>query len=367
MPIKFRCSYCRQFLGISRGRAGEIVDCPTCGRSIRVPGLDGAVQPVPTPELNLRDAKLIRALDELANWNAPQPVAVASAATEEPEAEEEIPQPIAEPIPIEVPIAPEPIAVKPPPSVEPLSAGPQTATADAAAEPAMSVAAALVELNQIPVADPARPQLAAATYPVYEQRRKISTPAVLACALLLALASFAGGYFISRARQPVADTNAAGERQPASEQEIVLIPAISGRITYKTADGGSLPDRGARVLVLPRERDGTAKLSAAGFRAGDHPTDVRFATAALRALGGDLAIADDGGKFTLQLANPGTFHIVVISNYANRADSDEIDPELIRVLTPYFDQPSQIIGRTKVHFGQVRYKGTGTEIWDHSF
>lgn len=362
MPIKFRCSYCRQFLGISRGRAGGVVDCPTCGRSIRVPGLDGVVEPVPTPELNVRDAKLIRALDELANWDAPQPVAVATA---EQESEEEIPQPIAEPLPIEVPVAPEPIAIKPPPTVEPLSAGPQTAAGEAA-EPAMSVAAALAELNQIPVAEQPRPQLAAASFPVFEPRRKISTPLLVTCAALLALASFAGGYFVSRARQPVAQSDAAAE-QPAHGNETILVPAVSGRITYKTADGGSLADRGARVLVLPREREGTAKLSAAGLRAGDHPADLRLATAALRALGGDLAVADDGGKFTLQLSNPGTFHIVVISNYAHRGDSDEADPELIRLLTPYFDQPAQVLGRTKVHFGQVRYKGTGTEMWDHSF
>ena len=66
MPIKFRCSYCRQFLGISRNRAGEVFDCPTCGRTIRVPSLDGTVAPVPAPELNAADAHLARALDELA-------------------------------------------------------------------------------------------------------------------------------------------------------------------------------------------------------------------------------------------------------------------------------------------------------------
>lgn len=365
MPIKFRCSYCRQFLGISRGRAGDVVDCPTCGRSIRVPGLDGVVQPVPTPELNVRDAKLLRALDELANWNAPQPVA--ATATAEAEAEEEIPQPIAEPIPIEVPIAPEPIAVKPPPSVEPVSAGPQTAATGVTAEPAMTVAAALVELNQIATVEQPRPQTPAAPFLPVASRRPLSPRLAVIGGLCLAAISFAGGYLVSRVRAPAVGPSATGDQNGPNANETILIPAISGRISYKTADGSSLADRGARVLILPREREGTAKLSAAGFRAGDNPADVRLATAALRALGGDLAVTDDGGKFTLQLANPGTFHVVVISNYATRGNDDEIDPELIRLLTPYFDQPAQVLGRTKVHFGQVRYKGTGTEIWDHSF
>ncbi|MDZ4688115.1 MAG: hypothetical protein SH850_23825, partial [Planctomycetaceae bacterium] len=105
MPIKFRCSYCRQFLGISRNRAGEVFDCPTCGRSIRVPGLDGVVAPLPELELNSADAHLARALDELAalaNGNPiPQPVAAAVA---DAEAEAQIPQPLPEPEPMELPL-----------------------------------------------------------------------------------------------------------------------------------------------------------------------------------------------------------------------------------------------------------------------
>ena len=67
MPIKFRCQHCRQFLGISRAQAGGIVDCPTCGRTIRVPELDGTVAPLPKPGLDPKDSKLAAALSELAS------------------------------------------------------------------------------------------------------------------------------------------------------------------------------------------------------------------------------------------------------------------------------------------------------------
>lgn len=66
MPIKFRCPHCRQFLGVSRSKAGSLADCPSCGRALRIPQLDGKVEKVSAPELNLNNTGLRKALDSLA-------------------------------------------------------------------------------------------------------------------------------------------------------------------------------------------------------------------------------------------------------------------------------------------------------------
>ena len=71
MPIKFRCQHCRQFLGISRSKAGEVFDCPTCGWTLRVPDLDGTIRPLPDGGLDMGDSKLAEALDELASIDKP--------------------------------------------------------------------------------------------------------------------------------------------------------------------------------------------------------------------------------------------------------------------------------------------------------
>src|SRR5882757_1910476 len=42
MPIRFRCSYCNQLLGISRRKAGTSVRCPTCAGQVPVPSTDEA-------------------------------------------------------------------------------------------------------------------------------------------------------------------------------------------------------------------------------------------------------------------------------------------------------------------------------------
>ncbi|MSQ94160.1 MAG: hypothetical protein EXR98_06335 [Gemmataceae bacterium] len=45
MPIRFRCAYCNQLMGISRKKAGTVVRCPKCAGEIIVPTPDGAQEP----------------------------------------------------------------------------------------------------------------------------------------------------------------------------------------------------------------------------------------------------------------------------------------------------------------------------------
>jgi len=42
MPIRFRCAYCNQLLGISRRKAGTVVRCPHCQGQVVVPTLEEA-------------------------------------------------------------------------------------------------------------------------------------------------------------------------------------------------------------------------------------------------------------------------------------------------------------------------------------
>ncbi|MGE3806774.1 MAG: hypothetical protein AB7K24_19065 [Gemmataceae bacterium] len=37
MPIRFRCAYCNQLMGISRRKAGTVVRCPNCSGQVVVP------------------------------------------------------------------------------------------------------------------------------------------------------------------------------------------------------------------------------------------------------------------------------------------------------------------------------------------
>jgi hypothetical protein len=50
MPIRFRCAYCQQLMGIGHRKAGAIVRCPRCAGEVIVPAgndgpANGAAQP----------------------------------------------------------------------------------------------------------------------------------------------------------------------------------------------------------------------------------------------------------------------------------------------------------------------------------
>ena len=44
MPIRFRCAYCNQLMGIARRKAGTVIRCPNCAGQVIVPN------PEPVPE-----------------------------------------------------------------------------------------------------------------------------------------------------------------------------------------------------------------------------------------------------------------------------------------------------------------------------
>jgi phage FluMu protein Com len=75
MPIRFRCAYCNQLLGIARRKAGSVVRCPTCAGHVVVPNL-------PADETEGSDKNGNQSIfersdfDDLLNPQGPQPAAV---------------------------------------------------------------------------------------------------------------------------------------------------------------------------------------------------------------------------------------------------------------------------------------------------
>ncbi len=389
MPIKFRCMHCRQFLGISRSKAGSIVDCPTCGRAIRVPLLDGRVDPIPQPQMNLQDSQLANALDELASIGEVAVIEVDEGPIENihnlktRESDTREPAPLPEPVAIDPPLPAEVAnerrssAVIPVTTVDPadhVSRG----TGGDNDPPALPAARDEDPLASLAAAAP--PGVGIAADPASKGWQSLLALPVLLAMCVVFVIGFAMGTIIGRLDDgqiptdgnPSTDVEAGGQQhQPSPDggaaESITKTPALRGHITYKTAAGENRPDRGARVIVLLQNRQGQAKLSAIGFRAADSEADVKLATASLRALSGDVAVVDDEGNFEITLPAAGTYHVLVVSHYQSCGENAAPDKEFQKVLESYFDKPEQLLGSLCHQFSQVRYKGHGTELWDHSF
>ena len=387
MPIKFRCTHCRQFLGISRSKAGSIVDCPTCGRAIRVPKLDGRVDPIPQPQLNLQDSQLANALDELASIGEVSVIDddegeidnILNRETREADSME--PAPLPEPVAIDPPLPAElaserrssavvPETVDPPEFIRPgTGADNDPATSSTPDDdPLVSLAAA------------APPGVGIADNSSSKGLRSLLSLPVLLAMCLVFFVGFAMGSILGRLNdgQNPADGNPSTEVKPDGQQtqpspdgtaaeSSTKAPALRGHITYKTEAGENRPDRGARVIVLPQNRQGQAKPAAVGFRAADSEADVKFATASIRALSGNVAVVDDEGNFEITLPAAGTYHILVVSHYQSCGENASTNAELQKVLESFFNKPGQLLGSLCYQFSQVRYKGHGTELWDYSF
>jgi hypothetical protein len=319
--------------------------------------LDGTIEPMPTPELDVEDTHLNRALEELARLvdapvQEPIPTQTASQSDSDADGENLIPQPLPEPIPIEVPLPPTPVIVTQPinaslsQSLENANPGERDLLAELAALSAGT-----------PVAETHDTTIPAERSPV--SRGDVGmTPFRLA---MLSLVLFVAGMLTERfvrlfehSVQPVA----VPEVRETVESE------LTGRITYKTKQGDSQPDHGARVLIFPVQRSGELKLSPVGFRPADLREDQLVANAVLKAMGGGGATVDDRGTYRLPI-DAGSYRILVLSHFQVR-EGTETDVEVKKLLSEYFENPAEVLGRLQYEFSALRVKGTG-DIWDHSF
>jgi hypothetical protein len=350
MPIKFRCSYCRQFLGISRNRAGEVFDCPTCGRTIRVPGLDGSVAPVPEPELNAADAHLARALDELAalaDGNAVAPRVAVDVA----EAEAEIPQPLPEPEPVELALPP---VVTPviPPGLPPA----------AIEEPVTT--ASLADLLPLAAAVPAPMMSSSPSTGVTLSRGWL---AIVLLAPTAALAAGLGvGWLLGRSIPAAATITAAP--QPLAERAAVSDgPVLSGRISFRNEAGETKPDVGALVIVWPETWEGALRVSPVGLRPADSEADQAAAAALVAGMGGGLAHAAADGSYEVRLLQPGRYRRLVLSRLKGRADKAPPPPAVLSELQQYLADPAAALGERAWAWQPQAVEATGNTAADHVF
>lgn len=409
MPIKFRCQYCQQLLGISRSRAGAVVDCPGCGRSLRVPQQDGTAEAVPRRALPRDEAGRLLAelqtLSALSAEAAQQPAATEIPADDAAEPLRIVPLSAVHPAPPETPVAPPtaatpsarrprsatgPAAARPPAEpLTPAAAAPPTANPETAVSPQRpedhsaarpaELAQALAELTTLHkdrpasenAADQAVPSGAAPAAARFAGTRPLTKPPMrirLSAVSFLCLVAFGLGMLGMRlwtTTAPAAEDAAAedttveapGDASGAAAEAAMSGPVatqvapagdVPGRVTWTATGGAPQPDAGALVLLLPATHPGRLRLDGASLRELSPDTDQQAVRAALQVLGGSFVRADADGRFRLPRWSPAAMQLFVVSRHQARAAGTPLPAAVTTAWSAYFEAPELLAGRLSV-------------------
>ncbi len=348
MPIRFRCKHCKQNLGISRSKAGDVVDCPTCGRSIKVPQRDGQADDVSRPQMNFHDPEIADAMAEIQSLADPKPVSSDHSVENDSPVDspaESMPimlsEPEMDPVPV-LEIAPVAAGQKPSDQLNP----PPEPDAEQHRKELEGLANQADELNA-----PANPA---------SHSSRLSIPMivglVLGFGLLMGLSI---GYLFSDGRQTPTEPEAEAAEVPTSNAASSLSsttsnPAasdeltVSGVITYDPENATTRPDSKSLVCLLAASRLGQVMIPGESLWEPMESTDFQVAAAALELIAGRAALTDAEGRFSVTAPEAGSYHLLVVSRHAVR-ESAEIDADLDDVLKKYFVQPRQLLGKRAYH------------------
>lgn len=392
MAIKFRCPHCSQLLGISTTKAGSIVDCPACGRSVNVPVEGGAGRNAEPKLPSIRDSGLLNALQELSalggqtrsELTAPPVLKALPSDRKSPVSRTSSTQPDASPnrdrdtmriVPLtsihsntergpateQTDVLSELAEMAHPESAEPLILDESLGTnvidpkrkVDAFALPSSAshdpgaLSVALQELAG--VSNAAHTPAMHSQQPIHESTSKQSAFLPLMFALpAFAIGLLLGTFWKSHGTQnPAESTAKVGDTIPAA-----TIPApevgerqINGIVTYVDDSGNSIADSSATVLVLSTENTTRLRLDARPLREASDSKARQAIESALKTLGGSVFQTDSSGQWTAITPANTAVNVIVISRHRSRTESQPVPTDVLESLSSWFDSPMHIVGR----------------------
>lgn len=388
MPIKFRCVHCGQYLGISRSKAGTVVDCPTCGRSVGVPHKDGNAERVGRPSLNHDDSQLADALREVAaiarssELAIPQPPPI-SHSTDARETRE-----VDAPPPKIIPTAPLPPA-QPIDSHSPVRQ-PQAYTEKYADDFPETYSAngpsPLDHLTALAIGEGDSEEIPQAPADVSGYSQSSWTNEVpwkmwlgfIVIGFVAVVSGFALGRWdlkIGRPEKPVetVDTKKVLSENSRPFPSVAIPPlhdaevAFTGTVKYAESEKGALkPDANAWVYAFPVDWAGHKKIPVEWLETvspADYQTGHQLSVAALRVMGGNAIQVGPEGTFELRLARKGTYHVLACSHQISRDADQPLGEKFAHMLAGFFEDPAAFLDQRQYRYlPSVEYEAPNTEL-----
>ena len=125
---------------------------------------------------------------------------------------------------------------------------------------------------------------------------------------------------------------------------------LSGKVEFTRGGLTSMPDEGSVVIAVPRdykpdlrERRELEKIASA---TDDRDPSVDI----LRSIGGDFAITDQRGQFTLNLPDQGRYYLLVLSANSQRPAQEEFNRLHLSEMGTYFGPAQRLVGDRRFHW-----------------
>ena len=301
MTMKFRCPHCRQFLGISTTKAGTLVDCPACGRSVLVPHDGGGATGTKQAQRPGDHPGLLNALQELSALGSP-------------DADDAAPLILADLLEPDLTSALRELAAAAPVALQ----SPEKHT-----QPSVAWQSASGRFSLLP--------------------------------LMLMLPAFAAGLLLGTFWQSSNHPDAAkvDPKSIVALEAAIQKPAagerqLKGVVRFVDDSGNSAADAGAIVLLLPTENTTALRLDARPLRESADSKARQAIEAALATLGGSVHQADEAGTWTAHFPSNVALFMIVISRHRSRTDNQPVPAEILESLSRWFDSPIHITGRLAV-------------------
>jgi hypothetical protein len=343
MPIRFRCAHCNQLLGIAQSRTGAQVDCPGCGRTVRVPGSDGQSS-APLDTRRGRDVELTDALHQLS--------ALGSDTADEPATSQHS---------VVLPARQHESTVQPHPLQNPKSTSDspdlkpaplQEDSNDQRDDKILDAVAVHDEDWQESLGRMSDGTVSTTVQPVPNtQNAGFSRTHVVAAALLigvvvgLGISQMFGTTLVpGSTSKPDGDEEKPEDSEPVGEPVADIVGIVKGSVTWTEAGRDPSGDQGALVFLLPVKRSGRWKLDGKPIRSDIDSPDHQAVMAALKELGVSTQLTDPAGTFELDRLMTGPATLVVISRHVTQND-DTLNARAIDELSKWFQNPAQLVGR----------------------
>jgi hypothetical protein len=136
---------------------------------------------------------------------------------------------------------------------------------------------------------------------------------------------------------------------------------IQGTVAFVGSTDREIPDEGALVLVLPKDRIPEERATPEGMRPEDAPPpEDHPGLRMVRSIQGGYARTDIDGRFRIRVPDIGEYYVLVVSHAAQRSASESRDRDDLAQLGNYFDAAYELLGDKKYRWETRRIRGDDT-------